>query len=113
MNMRITYLYRDASNYKQSESIVVLGKITFADVEPYLDEGEYFIPGQVGLADLHHRFGKKLTMDDHPWQELNEGGFEATNDPPTLSMTAEQLLERFQTVTWYEIAAGRSFGYPL
>ena len=97
MNTRITYLYRDASNYKQSESIVVLGKITFADVEPYLDRGEYFTPGQVGLADLQHRFGKKLTMGDYPWHELSKGDFESTNDTPTLSTTAEQLFERFRT----------------
>ncbi len=45
MNTRITSLYRDGSNYKQSESIVVRGKLTFAEVEHYLDEGEYFIPG--------------------------------------------------------------------
>lgn len=112
MNTRITYLYRDGSNYKQSESVVIQGELTFAEVEPYLDEGEYFIPGQVGLEDLQHRFGGKLTMDDHPWHELKEDDFELTDDPLTGSITTQELLERFRAVTWDETAAGNALGIP-
>jgi hypothetical protein len=51
-------------------------------------------------------------MDDHPWHELNEYDFEPTNDSPTLSITAQELLELFQTVTWDEGAAGNALGIP-
>jgi hypothetical protein len=112
MNTRIAYLYRDTSNYKQSESIIVQDKMTFAEVASYLDEGEYFILGHVGLEDLQHRFGKKLTLDGHHWHELNEGDFEPTDDTPTHSMTAEELLERFQTVTWDEVNARNALSIP-
>jgi hypothetical protein len=112
MNTQITYLYRDACNNKQVADGVVEGQLTFVDVQPYLNEGKYFIPGQVGLEDLQHRFGEKLTVDDHPWHELNEDDFEATDDPPTLSMRAEALLERFRTVVWDEVSAGNALGIP-
>jgi hypothetical protein len=111
-NTRITYLYRDASNNKQSESVVVHGELSFGALEPYLDEDLYFIPDQVELEDLQTRFGGKLTSDDHPWHELHEEDVEQTDDAPTLTLTAEALLERFQQVQWDESAAGDALGIP-
>ena len=54
MNTKLSYMYRDANNYKQWEEIVFAGvlkdeeklkKIKFID-------GEFFIPGKVDLPDL-------------------------------------------------------------
>ena len=38
MNTEITYLYRDADNYKQGNTVVVQGELTFEQIEPYLEE---------------------------------------------------------------------------
>lgn len=51
-NTRISYLYRDASNYKQHNEVVVPGTFTQEQIEAIigcLDAGEYFIPVQVGF----------------------------------------------------------------
>jgi hypothetical protein len=45
MNTDIYYEYKDGSGYTQTNSVIVAGELAFADLEPYLDEGEYFIPG--------------------------------------------------------------------
>ena len=52
INTRISYLYRDADNYKMQNSCVIMGVITeaqIAEIISCLDCGEYFIPRQVGL----------------------------------------------------------------
>lgn len=70
MNTRIDYLYRDASNYKQPNSVVVSGLFTARQVGEILgclNDGEYFIPSQVGLPET--RFGE-ITEDDHCWLNL-------------------------------------------
>lgn len=99
MNTKISYLYRDGSNYNRDHAVVVAGVITFEDVFSFLDEDTYFIPSQVGLRDLQTDFGA-LTGDDHPWHELREDDFAPTDARPTVAVTAEQLKERFLTVTW-------------
>lgn len=99
MNTRIRYLYRDASNFKQNGEIVVGGQITFADLEPFLDDGIYFVPEDVGLSHPGERWNTDLglpfpTEDDHPSCELEEGSFESTNDPAEVD--AQVLIDRFR-----------------
>jgi hypothetical protein len=100
MNTEITYLYRDADNYKQGNTVVVQGELTFEQIEPYLEEGCYFIAGQVGLEDLQWRWLEKgfgFPSDaDHVFSELDDSCIEPTSDEPTLSLTADQLLDRFR-----------------
>ena len=40
-NTTITYLYRDASNYKAWSSVVLAGEFTFEALKPHLEEGEF------------------------------------------------------------------------
>ena len=97
MNTRISYLYRDAHNYKMWNECVVAGVITEemkAVIMCSLDSGEFFIPSQVGLPEK--RFSK-LTDADHCWFELDEDGFEETEDAPTVAVTAEALTEAFRS----------------
>lgn len=94
-NTRIYYLYRDASNYKQHNEVVVPGTFTPEQIEAIigcLDAGEYFIPVQVGLPE--ERFGN-ITEDDHCWFELSRDGFEETNAEANLDMTPDEVVAEF------------------
>ena len=93
VNTKISYLYRDADNYKMRHEVVIAGSMSEEQgkaIEDSLDEGVYFIPSQVGLPD--DRFGS-VTAADHPWFEWV--GVEPTADRPTLHVTAEELTAKF------------------
>ena len=58
-NTLIEYMYRDASNYKKTNVAVLKGRISLGQIgliESSLNDGEFFIPGQVGLQDLQGEF---------------------------------------------------------
>lgn len=100
MNSRIEYLYRDASNWKQYNEYIVSGSITEREIKPFLHDREYFIPGELGLKNL---FPMPFGNDDHVWHEICS--VEPTNDPPTVSFTAEELRHRLQVAAkneWHE-----------
>ena len=95
MNTRISYLYRDASNYKQHNEVVVAGKFTSEQIDTIircLSDGEYFIPKQVSLPEK--RFDE-VTEDDHCWFELCRGDFEDTNADPTIEMLPDDIVRLF------------------
>lgn len=94
-NTRVNYLYRDASNYKTGNSVVLKGAMTdaqFAEMKSCCADGyEDFVPEQLGL-DLIRDW--ETTEDDHPWAELED--FELVPDKPSTDMTPEKLLEEFR-----------------
>ena len=95
-NTRITYLYRDASNYKRWNECVVKGRITAGQVHEILsccNEGMYFIPSQVGMPE--EKFSEE-TEDDHCWFEIGEGSFAMTLQPPTEGITVDELIQMFR-----------------
>ncbi len=80
-NLRLIYMYRDASNYKQhgeaifsNEKQLSLQKIE-KQIRACLNDGEYFIARQIHLEE---RFFDVLYDDDHPWHEFVR--LEATDD---------------------------------
>lgn len=78
------YLYRDKSNYKAQNFVVLSGAITQEQegaIKSCLNEGEYFIPRQVGLPE--RRFDSWDPEDDHCW-------FEFCSFEPLPEMTQEQ-----------------------
>lgn len=105
MNTKINYLYRDGSNYKSHNKVVVAGEITaehLRRIADTLNEGEYFIPSVVGLPE--NRF-ETWTDDDHFWYEweiddedfdLDASGCELTDEQPTVPLTVDQLVENFE-----------------
>ena len=96
MNTKIRYLYRDADNYKVFNECIVQGEISEEQVCKILDccdMGEYFIPSQVGMPE--RKFDEYDTEADHCWFELNKDGFEYTDQPADISLTARQLAENF------------------
>lgn len=95
MNTHISYMYRDASNYKQYNEAIVEGELSLEDQNTILgclDEGEYFIPGQVGLPEK--RF-EKITEDDHCWFEMGSVFASPCSLEPTVNLTSTQLVANF------------------
>ena len=76
INTKIEYLYRDADNYKQYNSVIFSGAIPSLSIDSLadrLDEGKYFIPSRLGLEDLQHRMVDGYNPSvDHPYHELVE-----------------------------------------
>ena len=97
MNTRMEYLYRDASNYKSLNKVIVVGTITEEQkraIHATLEEGTYFIPEQIGL-DLYR--GWDITEDDHPFCELDveHDFFETDEAPNDETFTVEDLVSAF------------------
>ncbi len=98
-NTRLSYCYRDASGYQQSEEVILAGELSFQqDIQPYLYEGEFFVPDQVGLPNLQGRFEDFPNEDDHPWHTIVEVSL--TDEAPTAQITADEMLQRFRSVEW-------------
>lgn len=96
MNTEIQYLYRDASNHKINNRVVIPGQITQEQQDKIINslyDGRFFIPRQVGLPE--ERFST-FTEDDHVWFELGPYSFEPTNCPPTEGITSEELVANFE-----------------
>jgi len=86
-NIKINYLYRDASNYKQFGSIVFTNNsgLGLNHVEKILRgrliDGEYFSALQWGFPEL---FFHTSTADDHEWHEW--WGIEFTDEKSNLDI---------------------------
>lgn len=94
-NTRISYLYRDASNYKKHNEVIIPGTFTEEQIHTIIEclqGGKYFIPCEVSLPEI--RFEDK-TEADHPWFELSEDGFEETEAKATCYISPEYLVELF------------------
>ena len=91
MNTKISYLYRDASNYKTFNEVVINGILSLDDIEPYFKDGTFFIPSEVGLSDLQNN---PFTSDDHIWHEIDE--IKPTVELPTVQLNAPEFIEKFK-----------------
>lgn len=120
-NLKISYFYRDGSNYKTPGYDHVLkgslSPIERREIEMTCQDEEYFIPEQVGLPDSYAQFAEQgygyEEQDDHVFNELTD--LELVNEEPTLEMTAQELLARFREVRanggWDLLAATTSKGW--
>ena len=116
---RISYLYRDASNYKAVGEVVVAGRIVFPQLSRYLDGGEFFIPQQVGLEPLQHHLiaysRGRANHDDHVWHELWPADFEPTDTEPSETISARELIAAFARAHrdgWAVARYSRELGLP-
>lgn len=101
-NTQITYMYRDASNWKQFETVVLAGEMTPEEIDLILrrlEDGNLFLPEQVGLPRLQFRW-PTLNEDDHVYHELTREDIEIVDLPPTIEMSAKELVENFRNVKW-------------
>lgn len=111
-NIRFTYLYRDASNYKQHGEAILSNEthLTLEEVDQtirsLLSDGSFFIARQVQLEE---RFFAIVNEDDHPWHEFVQ--VEMTTDPtfdpvPEAKRDIVQFLQELKQVHntgWDEI----------
>lgn len=91
MNTSITYQYRDTSNYKEFDTVIISGLLCLKDIEEYLYNKEFFIPSEIGLKDLQP---ENLNQDDHIWHEILE--IIHTNEKPTANIIAEEIISNFR-----------------
>lgn len=107
-NTEITYLYRDASNWKQYETLILSGEITPEEIGfivNKLQDGYLFIPKQVGLIALQKCWAD-LNEDDHIYHELYREDIRIVNEAPTIDISTQQLVDNFKQVkSWNVIQA--------
>ena len=111
-------MYRDASNYKKFNEVVLEGRLTEDQIKDCLEnasDGVEFIPYQVGLEDLQPQMDSYPSADDHVWHTFES--VEPTEEPLTegLNLTAEELRKNFQARkgNWDVVAACRKHGFEL
>ena len=106
-NTRLSYLYRDADNYKQAMSVVFKGPLSLEQAERLvqaLDDEDGFVPSAVGLPDLQEGMSTPWDPEvDHPFHELD--GLALTHEPATQEETAAAFLETFIAQDWAAAAA--------
>lgn len=89
----IGYLYRDGSNYKVPNKVIVPGRYTDEQIKTIincLDDGMYFIPDKVGFPEK--KFDTE-TEDDHPWFELDALDFEDSAEAPQIDKSPEEVVD--------------------
>ena len=87
LNSQLNYFSVDDCGFKTWGSDVISGKLTEDQIEiirSCLMEGEFFDPIAVGLSGLGSTF-----VGIHP------EGFSLTNAEPTVSLTPDELVEKF------------------
>ncbi len=106
-NLSLEYSYRLSVTHKMTCRVVLAGPAGSHDVaaiKDRLDDGLYFVPGQVLLPDLRCAFDeRRRAWDktvDQPWHELEK--INLTKTPPTdwFDKSAAEVVEAFLAVRW-------------
>ena len=113
----VVYQYRDASNYREGESVTVRGEITeemaqvIADALDRAQTGEpHFLPEEVGLERLQERIGDYGSAD-HEWHELVE--IVPADEIPDDAIDAAELVEKFRAAPFDLAAASDRRAFPM
>lgn len=108
-NTLLGYGYRDASNNKCFKEVVLGGRISAEQVHRIatnLEGGEFFIPGQVGLADLQGEFVAGAGWDeddDHPFHTITDIAY---TNAAAGDVTVDQMMATWPDAdAWDGIAA--------
>ena len=88
MNTRVSYQYRDASNYKLHNEVVIAGELSYPELEPFLIDGIYFVPEELHIPRL--QFDSR-NEDDHDWHEILK--LEPCSETPSLDLDKSRLLK--------------------
>jgi|688.fasta_scaffold19143_5 hypothetical protein len=103
-NTVFMYRYRDASNFKNSATVIFRGRPFGGDdtainqMSLFSDDGVYFIPEQVGLRGLQGSWGARYSEDDHAWHEIVS--LNATEQPPTDPRHVNEFVDEFCSQIW-------------
>ena len=95
---KVTYLYRDAGNYKFWGEFYIEGQLTQDELRPHLLRSEYFVPERVGIPSL---VPLQMNGDDHLLHEIDS--ITPSGSAPYVA-TADELLERFRAASghWFQ-----------
>ena len=110
-NTRIHYMYRDASNYKAHGEVIISGELKQEGLDAIiktLDDGEHFIPAQVGMPELQSTLTSFPSEDDHVWHELEPECFHLTDEDPTTNHDindVNDLIERFTSIKKWDVSS--------
>lgn len=97
MNVKLSYLYRDAGNYKNFGEVVFWNdsnlSIPFLEESlfPNLIDGSWFVADKWQLPDLHFKEFDWNSELDHDWHEYEM--MELTDDPPTMEIDVMEWME--------------------
>lgn len=94
MNTKIEYMYRDTSNYKQYDEVIVAGQISWEEFSRYLDVNNCFDSEQIGLPNLAKKFKDYPTEDDHCYHELI--AISPTTENAEMSLSISKLIKRYK-----------------
>lgn len=100
-NTKISYRYVDAANYKQFMDVVIKGEISDEkkkEIFGCLYDGEFFVPGAVGLDGLQNLAGELDPDLDHAYHIL-DAIEPTTEDADSLALSANELATRFLGMT--------------
>jgi hypothetical protein len=98
MNIKVVYLYRDYSNYKNWGEIIFENpeNISIGTIENQirecLIEGEWFYAHEWEIPDLH--FKTWNIEDDHCWHEFAD--VEETTEPATTHNSLKEFLQKIK-----------------
>ena len=98
-NTRVSYMYRDANNYKYYAHVVVAGELRYDEIASYLDDGEHFIVGEISehWEEPQYQAEGFPTTDDHTWCEIEREDVELTDEEPTVPESAAEVVQRFKS----------------
>ena len=98
-NTLVPYMYRDAHNYKAHAEVVFDGTITDEErtaLEAGLQDGEYFVPGSVDLADARDVDSRWTGVwddeIDHNLNEIHMDEIEVCDRAPTDERTISEFV---------------------
>lgn len=104
MNIEFSYMYRDSSNYKNYDSIIIDNpsrldekdlKVVAESFQKILTDGKFFIAEKADLKDLHF---KEHDEDlDHDWHEFVS--LDLTNDPVNDLRSLSDLMKNIKAAS--------------
>lgn len=98
LTSKVTYLYRDASNYKFWGDFFLSGSIARSDFEMHLFDTEFFIPEVIGIQSL---CPKEFGEDDHFLHTIEdiELIYYEYARPTDIKMSALEFIARMKKVS--------------
>lgn len=100
MNIKLSYMYRDAANYKEHGEVILHNptgmsvKEAAARINPTLEGGSDFIAEQVGLPSVANYVHADVLDDDHCFHEILD--LEATDEEPTTNLSISEVIASFE-----------------
>jgi len=101
-NVKLVYLYRDASNYKAWGEIIFRNpdKLSLNEIEDRLrssfDSQELFVASQVSIPDVFLFFQDRFTEDDHFFHEFHAVEFTIEQDTDSYDRTIKSFVEQVE-----------------